>query len=367
MNINEKRANLLKNLRKEKKKTQEEMAKDLHYSSKVISSWESGIRFPSDLEDLTKLANYFDISYEELINGERKDKDTLSIEEERIKSKYDNKYKDKEKKFVLVISLLIIIICILLLIYFIIYFIFIRNSVNLYSIYYYDNDIEISNNYLLTSKKEDRLIFSEIKSLNNKEINFYEIYTLVNNEKNIIYRNVNDNVTAVEQKGYKFYNLIDMVDNDIYITIYYIDNSTKDVKLNMKKEYSNDKIFYKKVKEVAEPEEEKEELSCNDYFKENYVYNMGTYDKELEYGTGVYFPDSSISIVTCYNKESFYFSYHFNNDKIFYDLYNEENEYKEYGWADLENYSAEKDCLKETCKTKEDWVSYINYLKNKCE
>lgn len=363
MNINEKRANLLKNLRKEKKKTQEEMAKDLHYSSKVISSWESGIRFPSDLEDLTKLANYFDISYEELINGERKDKDNISIEEERIKKKYNKIYKKNKKKWIISITILISIIGILLLVY----FVFIRNSVNLYSIYYYDNDIEISNNYLLTNKKEDRLIFNKIKSLNNKEINFYEIYTLKNNEKNIIYRNINDNVTAVEQKGYKFYNLIDVVNNDIYMTIYYIDNSTKDVKLNIEKEYSNDKIFYKRVLEVAEKEEEKEELSCNDYFKENYVYNMGTYDKELEYGTVVYFPDNSISLIGNYNSDFSYFSYHFGTEIIGYSIDNVESEYKENGEISLENYSIEKDCLKETCKAKEDWVAYINYLKNKCE
>jgi len=349
-------------LREEKGLTQQELSKELHYSSKVISRWENGISFPSDLEDLTKLANYFDISYEELINGERKDKDTLSIEEERIKSKYDKIYKKKKKKRIIILSLLIIIICILLLIY----FIFIRNSINLYSIYYYDNDIEISNNYLLTNKKEDRLIFSKIKSLNNKEINFYEIYTLENNEKNIIYRKINDNVTAVEQKGYKFYNLIDMVNNDIYITIYYIDNSTKDVKLNIEKEYSNDKIFYKKVKEVAEPEEEKEELSCNDYFKENYVYNMGTYDKELEYGTVVYNVDLSINIFSSINDNQFSsFIYYFKSNYIFYDT--NENDFIEEGKINLENYAVKKDCLKETCKAKEDWVSYINYLKNKCE
>lgn len=57
----------LKNLRSFKKLTQKDLAKKLNVSFKTISHWESGYSQPS-LELLTMLKNFFDTTYEDLLD-----------------------------------------------------------------------------------------------------------------------------------------------------------------------------------------------------------------------------------------------------------------------------------------------------------
>ncbi len=65
-----KTADLIIVLRKEKGLTQQELGDILGVSSKSISKYERGICLPSD-EVLLKMTSFFNISLEELLNGER--------------------------------------------------------------------------------------------------------------------------------------------------------------------------------------------------------------------------------------------------------------------------------------------------------
>lgn len=60
-------SNNLMKLRKEKKVTQEVLAEYLSVSRQTISNWESGITTPN-IEQLTKLSNYYNVSVDELLN-----------------------------------------------------------------------------------------------------------------------------------------------------------------------------------------------------------------------------------------------------------------------------------------------------------
>ena len=64
MKFNEK----LISLRKSKNLTQQELAKQINYSDKVISKWENGYSFP-DMQALISLANFYQISIDDLANG----------------------------------------------------------------------------------------------------------------------------------------------------------------------------------------------------------------------------------------------------------------------------------------------------------
>ena len=66
MEFNEK----LQELRKARGLTQEELAEALFVSRTAISKWESGRGYPS-IESLKQIANYFSISIDELLSGER--------------------------------------------------------------------------------------------------------------------------------------------------------------------------------------------------------------------------------------------------------------------------------------------------------
>ena len=85
----------LKQCRKEKNLTQEQLAEKFEVSARTVSRWETGINMP-DLSILVQLAEYYDVEIRELLDGERsqtmnKDmKETLdkvAVYEEWVKQK----------------------------------------------------------------------------------------------------------------------------------------------------------------------------------------------------------------------------------------------------------------------------------------
>lgn len=61
----------LKELRKEKNITQEQLAEKIKVSSRTVSRWETGSNMP-DISLLAELAELYDVSIPEIIDGERK-------------------------------------------------------------------------------------------------------------------------------------------------------------------------------------------------------------------------------------------------------------------------------------------------------
>ena len=72
----------LQELRKNKGMTQEELAEALFVSRTAISKWESGRGYPS-IDSLKEISNFFSVSIDELLSGEK----ILSIAERESKSK----------------------------------------------------------------------------------------------------------------------------------------------------------------------------------------------------------------------------------------------------------------------------------------
>lgn len=66
-----KTGSFLKELRKEKELTQEQLSEILGVTNRSISRWENGVNMP-DFDLVIELANYFGVSIEEFLNGERK-------------------------------------------------------------------------------------------------------------------------------------------------------------------------------------------------------------------------------------------------------------------------------------------------------
>ena len=89
----------LKELRKEKNLTQEQLAEVLNVSGRTVSRWETGSNMP-DLSVLVELADYYDVDIREIINGERKseemDKDLIDTLEQV--AEYSNTEKKNIKK-----------------------------------------------------------------------------------------------------------------------------------------------------------------------------------------------------------------------------------------------------------------------------
>ena len=87
--------NFLRELRKEKGKTQEEIAGMYNVSSRSVSRWENGITLP-DLGTLVELADYYEVDIKELIDGERKSENMDNEMKDTLLKVAD--YADKQKK-----------------------------------------------------------------------------------------------------------------------------------------------------------------------------------------------------------------------------------------------------------------------------
>ena len=70
----------LKELRNEKGITQEQLAEELGVSNRTVSRWETGFNMP-DISVLIEIADYFDVSIPEIINGERKSEMNEEVKE----------------------------------------------------------------------------------------------------------------------------------------------------------------------------------------------------------------------------------------------------------------------------------------------
>lgn len=78
-----KTGSFLKELRKEKGLTQEQLAEILGVTNRSVSRWENGVNMP-DFDLVIELANYFEVSIEEFLNGERRDGMIDKKEEETL-------------------------------------------------------------------------------------------------------------------------------------------------------------------------------------------------------------------------------------------------------------------------------------------
>ena len=84
----------LRELRKEWGITQEDLAEKLNVSSRTISRWETGSNMP-DISLLIEIADFFDVSIPEIINGERKS-EKMNEEVKEVAEKLSD-YADAEK------------------------------------------------------------------------------------------------------------------------------------------------------------------------------------------------------------------------------------------------------------------------------
>lgn len=95
--------NFIRDLRKEKNLTQEELAEHFNVARRTVSRWETGANMP-DLGILVEMTDYFNVDLRELFDGERKsEKMNKELEDTVIKTaEYSNAEKTKMAKITLV-------------------------------------------------------------------------------------------------------------------------------------------------------------------------------------------------------------------------------------------------------------------------
>ena len=86
----------LKDLRKDKGITQEQLAEELGVSGRTISRWETGKNMP-DISLLVEIAEFFDVSIPEIIKGERKSENMKEETKEVVETMSDYAKAEKEQ------------------------------------------------------------------------------------------------------------------------------------------------------------------------------------------------------------------------------------------------------------------------------
>ncbi|MGI6091070.1 MAG: helix-turn-helix domain-containing protein [Saccharofermentanales bacterium] len=72
----------LKELRKDKEITQEQLAEYMHVSGRTVSRWETGMNLP-DITILIELSDFYEVSIREILDGEREEQ---NMEQEKAET-----------------------------------------------------------------------------------------------------------------------------------------------------------------------------------------------------------------------------------------------------------------------------------------
>ena len=86
----------LKELRKEKGVTQEQLAERFFVSGRTVSRWETGSNMP-DVDLLIQLADYYDVELRELLDGERRSENMNEEMKETVLKVADFSNEEKKK------------------------------------------------------------------------------------------------------------------------------------------------------------------------------------------------------------------------------------------------------------------------------
>lgn len=86
----------LKELRKEKNITQEQLADEMRVSRRTVSRWETGSNMP-DLDILIDLSEYYDVDLKDILNGQRKSEEMEKELKDTVLKVAEYSNDDKEK------------------------------------------------------------------------------------------------------------------------------------------------------------------------------------------------------------------------------------------------------------------------------
>ncbi len=272
----EKIGSFIARLRKDAGLTQQELAEKIICTRESVAKWEKGIN-TINVETLTKIAELFDISINEILACSRRDNKTKKeVDNISAKLMHDNENKIKKmfKKFVLLISMLII----LFLIY---YFFQTYNSLYVYKIAGESNNFSTLDGIVIFSRNKSYLKLGTIKG--NRDYDYYELYYKDKKGKEKIIFRSEDNDTLISIYGNdEYFSFKDK--NEIlkstYLKIQYGDKNDV-IKLNFQRDMVNSFSFFRKVNNISSIDQsnnnnvtnEDDILKIEKYVKENFSYN----------------------------------------------------------------------------------------------
>ncbi len=342
---NEKIGHFICKLRTEKKWTQEDLANKLFVDRTMVSKWERGVYIPST-EVLLNMQSLFNVSINEILYGERKDKknneeiDSIPlsiIKEER-----------RKKRKVIFISLFIIFILLFLLLGY--YFVNNYNSIKVYKISGENEDFILSDGLLVFSKEKSYLRIGNLESKSNNNVSSISLYYLKDDKEKIIFSGGKTNLDILHINEFDYdelfeYNDLKYIINNLKLKIIINNNEEKTLDLNLVKDYENNKLFNRYTRPISDSGAIDSKINIPRYIKQNFNYDREMYEY-IRYNNNVteeYFLNVDVYLITIksndYEEKYFYYYsddsisyYKFINDKqIDQYIYNFKKDLCEYG------------------------------------
>lgn len=231
----------IKELRENKKMTQDELADMIPIGRTAVSKWENGNSIPDPIV-LIKLSEIFNVSINEILLGQKNEK-SKPINSNTITLELYKKM-SKNKKC---IKFLIFSIVVMLIIFLSYYFITSFKSTKIYSVSGFGETFEITDGMLFLTNKKYYFYIGNIVSKTGSEIEKVELYLQYKNDDLLLLDSQDSTYMLLsELKGYNEYEINKYVDEDYktYMKIYSKDNSEL-IELNYTKDFVNDYIIPK--------------------------------------------------------------------------------------------------------------------------
>lgn len=227
-------------LRKEKGLSQYQLADMIPITRQAVSKWERGKTIP-DSSTLIRLSEIFDVSINELLNGERLENNSIKELESTTLSIVDehNKRKEEMKKIVKVFLISIIV---LLFIFFGYYYINTINAIKVYSISGKSEKFLLHEGMLITTKQKSYMKLGKIIINSDDKINNIKVYYQDNNVKKLIFEDKEIDKTIRNRYGYEEYfkqTDISTIIKNSFIEITYNNSQTEIIKLSYERDFIN--------------------------------------------------------------------------------------------------------------------------------
>ncbi len=243
----------IRNLRNEKGLSQNKLADMIPITRQAVSRWEQGKSLP-DSQTLIILSEIFDVSIDEIINGERNQETSATL---NLVDGYNSKSALLKKVTIISIS----IIAFLLILFLGYYFFNSYNSIKVYRINGISKNFLSKNGIMITTKQKTYIQIGEIENKEEKkEITSVKLYFLNDKEQEVVL--YADNKTDILITSYYGYDNVftekdlKYVKNDLYLEIEYEDN-TEVIKLKVEKDFSNNLLYYHRKNNMAKEEHSK--------------------------------------------------------------------------------------------------------------
>ena len=339
----EKIGSFLRELRVSKNMSQYDLAMLMHVDHSKINRLENNKRRPN-FDDLMYYSQIFDISLDELIACERKNKQN-SKKLQVIFFKYLQNQNSKLKKVQFIVILLIILIVFGFIGLIITYFFQNYDAMRIYTFYGSSPSYEITDGLLVLSKEK---IYFQIGNIN-PEVENIRIFSEINNKRHLVY---NGKYQTILQDSYGYESFISYQNFINGNQKFFVEIDNQEIELNFIEEIANNNFIYMEENNIGEEQEIVEflipkKITENFQCDENKNCTLIDGNNILIYNSGFFYVNNDLENYT-YDVNSGALSY--------YNLKNEIN---------FEIINNNINCLKGNCKSAN--KVYENFYKNYVE